>query len=57
MGERAPWIVELYDRPDGTSPVVEFIEVNTPCAGTSISVHSAETCCKKEWSDGLYRVP
>ena len=26
MGEQAPWIVELYDRPDGTSPVVEFIE-------------------------------
>lgn len=30
MGNQAPWIVELYDRPDGTSPVAEFIEEQSP---------------------------
>jgi hypothetical protein len=26
MSEQANWTVELYERPDGSSPVVEFIE-------------------------------
>ena len=30
MDSQAPWIVELYDRPDGTSPVAEFIEQQSP---------------------------
>jgi phage-related protein len=30
MNERARWKVELYDRSDGTSPVAEFIEEQSP---------------------------
>ena len=30
MGNQARWIVELYDRPNGTSPVEEFIEDQSP---------------------------